>query len=67
MKEDNGQGDIETIDSDSVSVTAARNLYRQSGRNDYESDIITIIHNNKKRVYLGRAFFVSDGEVRGER
>ena len=58
MKEDNGQGDIETIDSDSVSVTAARNLYRQSGRNDYESDIITIIHNNKKRVYLGRAFSV---------
>ena len=67
MKEDNGQGDIETIDSDSVSVTAARNLYRQSGRNDYESYTVTIIHNNKKRVYLGRAFFVSDREVRGKR
>ena len=29
-----------------------------------ESDYITKIHNNKKRVYLGRAFSVSDGEVR---
>ena len=55
MKEDNGQGDIVTIDSDSVSVTAARNLYRQTGWNDYESDFITKIHINKKRVYLGRA------------
>ena len=39
MKEDNGQGDIATIDSDSVSVTAAGGAIRVEGAEGAEAEV----------------------------
>ena len=42
MKEDNGQGDIETIDSDSVSVTAAGGAIRVEGAEGAEAEVYSL-------------------------